>query len=138
MRARVDSTNASSEPIRIGSGSTIDAMPAIQQPRTIVISARLVGPRMATWSPGTRPLRLQRGADGAGLVVELAPRDVDCGSPSGVTEAPTKRTPVGESAAGSSRVVDGVDDRGQSIEAMPRVRPLTGEARDARSPADDS
>ena len=48
MRARVPSMNASSEPIRIGSGSTIDAMPANQQPRTIVISSRLVGPRIAT------------------------------------------------------------------------------------------
>jgi hypothetical protein len=48
MRARVDDTNSSREPIRIGSGNTIDAMPAIQQPRTIVMSARLVGPRIAT------------------------------------------------------------------------------------------
>ena len=94
MRARVESTNASSEPIRIGSGRTIDAMPAIQQPRTAVISCRLVGPRMATWSPGAEPAGLERGADGPGLVVELAPRH-GRGWPSGVTEAPTKRTPVG-------------------------------------------
>ena len=48
MRALVDSMNASSEPMRIGSGSTIEAMPAIQQPRIAVIRPRLVGPRMAT------------------------------------------------------------------------------------------
>ena len=47
MRARVELTNSSSEPIRIGSGSTIEAMPAIQQPRMTVISSRLVGPRIA-------------------------------------------------------------------------------------------
>ena len=45
---RVCATNSSSDPIRIGSGSTIDAAPASQQPCTAVISARLVVPRMAT------------------------------------------------------------------------------------------
>jgi hypothetical protein len=48
MRDRVLSMNASSEPIRIGSGSTIEAHPASQQPRMIVMSDRLVGPRIAT------------------------------------------------------------------------------------------
>ncbi len=48
MRARVELTNSSSDPIRIGRGSTIEAMPAIQHPRTIVISSRLVGPSTAT------------------------------------------------------------------------------------------
>ena len=67
--------NASSDPIRIGSGSTIEAMPAIQQPRTIVIS----GPAGRT-EDGDVVARLEAaglegGADGAGLVVELAPRD---------------------------------------------------------------
>ena len=41
--------------MRIGRGSTMLAAPANQQPRTIVMSARLVGPRIATWSPGTMP-----------------------------------------------------------------------------------
>ena len=49
------STNTSSEPIRIGSGSTMLAAPTSQQPWMMVISDRLVGPRMATWSPGTMP-----------------------------------------------------------------------------------
>ena len=104
MRARVDSTNSSSEPIRIGSGSTIDAMPAIQQPRTIVISARLVGPEHGDVIARARAPGLQRGADGSGLVVELAPRH-ELGAPSAVTDAPTKRTPVGASAARSSRSI---------------------------------
>jgi hypothetical protein len=48
MRPRVLSMNTSSDPIRIGRGNTIEATPASQHPRTIVISSRLVGPRMAT------------------------------------------------------------------------------------------
>ena len=76
MRARVDSTNASSDPMRIGSGSTIDAMPAIQQPRTAVISARLVGPEDGDVVARDETAGLERGADRPGLVVELAPRDV--------------------------------------------------------------
>ena len=55
MRVRVPSMNESSEPIRIGSGSTMLATPANQQPWTMVMSAREVGPSTATWSPGTRP-----------------------------------------------------------------------------------
>ena len=55
MRARVELTNSSIEPIRIGRGSTIDAAPASQQPWMVVTRARLVGPRMATWSPGAMP-----------------------------------------------------------------------------------
>ena len=34
--------------MRMGSGSTIDAAPASQQPWMAVTSPRLVGPRMAT------------------------------------------------------------------------------------------
>ena len=48
-------TNSSIEPIRIGSGSTIEAAPASQHALDGGDSARLVGPRMATWSPGAMP-----------------------------------------------------------------------------------
>ena len=65
--------NASSEPIRIGSGSTMLAIPASQQPWMIVISCREVGPRIATWSPGHQTASLQRGADDPGFVVNFAP-----------------------------------------------------------------
>src|SRR5215212_9513875 len=55
MRDRVELTNSSMEPIRIGKGSTMAAAPASQQPWMVVTRARLVGPSMATWLPGTMP-----------------------------------------------------------------------------------
>src|SRR5688572_11964859 len=94
--------------MRIGSGSTIDAMPAIQQPRTIVISALLVGPRMATWSPGIRP----RACSAAPTTLAsswISRHDTNRGSPPGATDAPTKVTPLPLSAATSRRsIVDEV------------------------------
>ncbi len=94
--------NASSEPIRIGSGSTIEAMPASQQPWIAVIRPRLVGPRMATWSPGPRP-RACSAAPTARASSWSWRQDTNDGAPSTVTEAPTKWMPVGASAASSSR-----------------------------------
>ena len=74
MRARVDSMNVSSEPIRIGSGRTIEAMPAIQQPRIggDQAAARRAEDRHVV--AGAETAGLEGGADGPGLVVELAPR----------------------------------------------------------------
>ena len=90
MRDRVDSTKASSEPIRIGNGSTMLAAPASQHPWIVVTSARLVGPRIATWSPGTMPACLERRGDGASVGVDLGPRHepVALGWSGGVADEP--------------------------------------------------
>ncbi len=97
--------------MRIGRGSTIEAMPAIQQPRTIVIRSRLVGPSTATWSPGSNPLACS--AAPTARAWSWISRQLTCTGPSGpITLWPTKRTPVSESAASSRRskvdVGDGV------------------------------
>ena len=76
MRARVELTNSSSDPIRIGSGSTIEVIPANQQPRNVVISARDGGAEHGDVIPGSETTCLQCGADAAGLVVQLSPRHV--------------------------------------------------------------
>src|SRR6056297_3029223 len=104
MRARVDSMNAASEPIRIGSGNTIEASPASQQPRTMVINSRLVGPSTATWSPGTRPFACSA-APTTRASSWIWSHPTYTGSPSGMTECPTKRTPAPESAPASSRAI---------------------------------
>ena len=102
-------TNSSNEPMRIGSGSTIEPTPASQHPRTAVIRARLVGPRMATWSPGAMPARLQRGPHRTGLVVHLAPRHPHpiAARVSTMNRRGGPRRP--ESAACSSREVTGAE-----------------------------
>ncbi|CAB4886617.1 unannotated protein [freshwater metagenome] len=107
MRPRVDSTKASSEPIRIGSGSTIEVRPASQHPRTMVMRLRLVGPRMATWSPGTSP-HAWRAAPTARASSCNWRHGTYEGPSGGWTDCPTKRTPVGRSAARSRRVRIGV------------------------------
>ncbi len=102
MRERVLSTNASSDPMRIGSGRTMLAQPASQQPRMIVISERDVGPRMATWSPGTRPRACKLAATTSASSCTCLHGTKE--SPSaGCTLWPTKRTPVGRSAAAIRR-----------------------------------
>ena len=115
---RVDSTNASSEPIRIGSGSTIEAMPAIQQPRMIGDQRAARRPEDGDVVAGHEAPGLQRRADGAGLVVDLAPRTTCTGRPA-VTDAPTKRTPVG-----GRRRLEPLDRRvgGSSTDASARSR----------------
>ena len=75
MRTRVPLTNSSSEPIRIGSGSTIEAAPTSQQAWMVVTRPRVVGDRMATWSPGSMPRACSVAPTIAGLLVELRPRD---------------------------------------------------------------
>ncbi len=127
MRALVLSMNASSDPMRIGSGRTIDAMPAIQQPRMIVISSRLVGPRIATWSPGTRPLAC-RAAPTARASSWISRQRINTGPASPVTDAPTNRTPVFESAASSRRSmvdIDGVVVMRQTLLAPRPSTPTT-------------
>ena len=92
--------------MRIGSGSTIDAAPASQQPCRAVTRARLVGPRMATWSPGAIP-RAWRAAPTARASSWSCAQERK--SPSGpATEAPTNRMPVGLAVARSSRLTMGV------------------------------
>ncbi len=66
--------NSSSEPIRIGNGSTIEVMPAVQHPRTTVMRARLVGTEDRHVVAGGDAPGLQGGADGTCFVVDLAPR----------------------------------------------------------------
>ena len=61
--------------MRIGSGSTMLAAPASQQPWMIVISARLVGPEDGDVVARHDAAGLQGGADRSGLVVQLRPRD---------------------------------------------------------------
>ena len=117
------STNSSSEPIRIGSGSTIEAIPASQQPRTIVISSRLVGPSTATWSPGSTPLAWSAAAT-ASASSWIWRHDTWTG-PSGATEWPTNRTPVPRSAACSRRSIVDIDE---AVELM--VTTLLGGRRD--------
>ena len=80
------------------------AIPLSQQPWMIVISDRLVGPRIATWSPGTSP-RLQRRADGSCVVVDLGPSEVAAGRRlHGRSDEPHPGRPVG-------RLLQAVDDR---------------------------
>ena len=67
--------NASSEPIRIGSGNTMLATPANQHPWMIVMRFRDVGPRMATWSPGTSPRACNEAPTTLRVVVDLFPGD---------------------------------------------------------------
>ena len=98
MRVRVLEMNSSSDPMRIGSGSTMLAQPASQQPWMMVMSDRLVGPRMATWSPGTRP-RACRAAPTTRASSWICAQGTNASPVSGATELPTKRTPVGRSAA---------------------------------------
>ncbi len=107
MRARVEAMNSSSEPIRIGSGRTIEVSPASQQPRTAVIKGRLVGPSRATWSPGIRPLACR--AAPTALESSWSSRHETVSGPSGATEVPTKVTPCAASAAISRRSVVAVE-----------------------------
>ena len=94
--------------MRIGSGSTIDAAPASQQPCSAVTSARLVGPRMATWSPGAMP-RAWRAAPTA-RASSWSCAQVRKSPSAPATEAPTSRMPVGLAVARSSRLTMGVGD----------------------------
>src|SRR4051794_2304958 len=52
---RVSSTNSSIDPRRIGSGSATTAPPARKMAWTAVTSARVVGPRIPTCTPGPTP-----------------------------------------------------------------------------------
>ena len=82
--------------MRIGRG-TIDACTG--QPAALDggDQARLVGPRMATWSPGATPRCLQGGAHRPGLLVELRPGDEI--AVVARHEAPTNRMPLDVAAA---------------------------------------
>ena len=55
MRPRVCDTNSSSEPMRIGSGRTMTVAPASHTAWMVVTRSRVVGPRIATWSPMPTP-----------------------------------------------------------------------------------
>src|SRR3954452_16858210 len=94
--------NASSEPIRIGKGSTMLAIPASQHPSMIVMRFRDVGPRMATWSPGTRP-RACNDAPTTRASSWICSQDTNESPDAGATEGPTNRTPVAPSAAAVMR-----------------------------------
>ena len=108
--------------MRIGSGSTIEAAPTSQQPWIAVTRPRLVGDRIATWSPGLDAAGLEGGADDPGLLVELRPRAPapDRGGSTNVT------TPPGRFAARSRRVVMGtggaVIGRSSGARAFGQVR----------------
>ncbi len=132
MRARVPSMNASSEPIRIGRGSTMMAMPANQQPLDDRDQLAARRPEDRDVIAGHEPSRLQRGADGAGLVVDLRPRTM-CAGPSGpITDEPTNRTPVARSAAASRRAMvesAGVTSTDASAGGAPPSGSGTGGAR---------
>ena len=114
MRALVEVTNSSSEPIRIGSGQHHRGEPAIQHPAD-VMRPRLVGPRIATWSPGISPLACSA-APTARASSWTWRHGQATGSPSGITDAPTKRMPVGASAARSSRSM--MDAGGSAVVVM--------------------
>ena len=74
-RRRVASTNSSIEPSRIGSGSIATVAPVSHVAWIAVTSARDVGPSSPTVDAGPGAAGLERGGHGAGLVVELGPRD---------------------------------------------------------------
>src|SRR3954451_7131897 len=94
--------NASSEPIRIGSGNTMLATPASQHPWMIVMRLREVGPRMATWSPGTRP-RACKEAPTTRASSWICSHETNGFPAGGATEGPTNRTPVAPSAGAMMR-----------------------------------
>ncbi len=89
MRARVWVTNSSSDPSRMGRGSTMAVAPQSQVAWMAVTSGRDVGPSRATRLPGPTPRRCRPTA------MRLASR---CSSPQGTRTAaagsvPTKVTP---------------------------------------------
>ena len=88
--------------MRIGSGSTMLASPASQQPWMIVISCREVGPRIATWSPGTRP-RACSAAPTTRASSWISRHGTNVSGAFAATDGPTKRMPVGRSAAAMMR-----------------------------------
>ena len=93
-------------------------MPASQQPWTIVISARLVGPRMATWSPGTSPRACSAAPTDPGLVVDLAPRHelrLPVGGDGGADEA--------DPGAGVRRLLEPLDRRARRHRRPRLLRP---------------
>ena len=104
-----------------------------------MIRPRLVGPRIATWSPGAEPPGLEGGADGAGLVVELAPRDERRLARRPSPRPPRSGSPVGASAASSSR---SIVDAGRAIRVTtlvaPHPRPRPSECLRAGPPAPDT
>src|SRR3954447_25051233 len=67
-----------------------------------VIKARLVGPRMATWSPGTSP-RACKAAPTARASSWICAHETKAGPSAGATDAPTKLMPAGLSAAPCKR-----------------------------------
>jgi hypothetical protein len=125
--------NASSEPIRIGSGSTIEAHPASQQPRMIVMSDREVGPRIATWSPGTRP-RACSAAPTTRASSWISAHDTNPSPSAGATEWPTNRTPVGRSAAAIRRSTIERGAMGAASAVMKRNRSAAQEVRRIQRP----
>ena len=75
MRARVEAMNSSSEPMRIGSGRTIDVSPASQHAADGGDQRPARRPEHGDVVPWDQTLRLQGGGDGARLVVDLPPRE---------------------------------------------------------------
>src|SRR5262245_35986571 len=107
------------------------AAPASQHPWTIVISARLVGPSTATWSPGSMP-RACRAAPTARASSCSWPQET-CGSAStGATDGPTKRTPPRRSAAICRRSVIGM---GPGIDRTVVAAGPDGQARSVARPS---
>ena len=108
MRARVWATNSSSEPSRMGRGSTITVAPHSQVAWMAVTSGREVGPSRATRCAGPDAPALQADGHAPGVEVQLGPGHPDGGGRVGPDEghpAVAGRTPWRCARAGSNRRV---------------------------------